>query len=51
LSRGTSDNEHKTIDVLQAAARSRRSDFMPLPDDITARLAADFAAEAHRAAA
>lgn len=45
---GTSDREYETVDALQAAARSRGFDVMPLPDDIAARLAADVAAEADR---
>jgi Lon protease-like protein len=45
---GTSDREYETLDALQAAARSRGFDVMPLPDDIAARLAVDVAAEVHR---
>ncbi len=45
---GTSDHEFETLDALQAAARSRGFDFMPLADDVIARLAADIAAEADR---
>jgi hypothetical protein len=45
---GTSDREFGTIDALHAATRSHGFDVMPLPDDIIARLSADFAAEAHQ---
>jgi hypothetical protein len=34
------------LDALHVAARSCGFHFMPLPDDIVAQLAADFAAEA-----
>ncbi|NGO56044.1 hypothetical protein [Allomesorhizobium camelthorni] len=45
---GTSDREYETPEAPQAAARSRGFDFMPLADNIVARLSADFAAEADR---
>jgi hypothetical protein len=45
---GTNDREYETLAALYAAARSRGFDFMPLPDDIAARLSADVAAEARR---
>ena len=45
---GTSDREYETLDALDAAARSRGFDVMPLPADIIARLSADVGAEAHR---
>jgi hypothetical protein len=45
---GTSDREYETLDALRVAARSRGFDVMPLPEDIAARLSADFATEAHR---
>lgn len=45
---GTSDREYETLDALDAAARSRGFDVMPLPADIVARLSADAAAEANR---
>ncbi len=40
---GTRDCEYETLDALHAAARSRGFDFMPLRDDIIARLADDLA--------
>ncbi len=45
---GASDREFETIDALHAAAQSRGFDFKPLPDDISGRLAADFAEETGR---
>ncbi|MFH1343999.1 MAG: hypothetical protein ABIL01_22785 [Pseudomonadota bacterium] len=45
---GTSDREYETLDALQTAAQSRGLDFMPLPDEVAARLAADFAEAAGR---
>ena len=45
---GTSDRDYETLDALHAAALARGFDFMPLPDDIAARLSADVAAEARR---
>jgi len=40
---GTSDREYATIEALYAATRSRGFDFMPLPEDVAAQLADDFA--------
>jgi hypothetical protein len=45
---GTADHEYETLDALHAAALARGCDFMPLADDIIARLAADVAADAER---
>lgn len=45
---GTTDREYGTLDALHAAALARGYDFMPLPGDVVARLAADLAAEADR---
>lgn len=45
---GTSDREYETLDALHAAALARGYDFIPLPVDIVAQLAADSAAEALR---
>ncbi|WP_256754642.1 hypothetical protein [Mesorhizobium sp. Mes31] len=45
---GTSDREYETIDALHMAARSRGFDFMPLPKDVVAQLADDFARDAAR---
>lgn len=45
---GTSHREYETLDALNAAARSRGFDVMPLSADIIARLSADLAAEAQR---
>jgi hypothetical protein len=42
------NREYEMLDALHAAARSCGFDFMPLPDDIIARLSADFAGEADR---
>jgi hypothetical protein len=45
---GTSDREFETVDALHAAARSRGFDFMPLPEDVAAQLADDFAKDVER---
>ncbi|CAG0987344.1 MAG: hypothetical protein F9K19_04185 [Rhizobiaceae bacterium] len=45
---GASDCEYATLDALHAAALARGYDFMPLADNVAARLAADVAAEADR---
>ncbi len=45
---GTADDEYETLDALRAAALARGYDFIPLPADVAARLAADLAAEADR---
>jgi hypothetical protein len=45
---GTNDREYDTLEELHAAALARGFDFMPLPADIIAGLAADLAAEAGR---
>jgi hypothetical protein len=45
---GTSDREYETLDALHASTLARGFDFMPLPDDIIARLSAEVAAEAQR---
>ena len=45
---GTSDGEYETIDALHVATRSRGFDFMPLPEDVAAWLADDFASDAAR---
>ncbi len=45
---GTSDRDYETLDALHAAALAKGFAFMPLPDDIAARLSAHVAAEARR---
>ena len=45
---GTRDGEYESVDALHAAARSRGFDFMPLPEDVVAQLADDFAKDAAR---
>lgn len=47
---GTADREYETLDALHAAALAKGFDFMPLPDDVTAGLTTDLAAEAERPA-
>lgn len=45
---GMTDHEYETLNALRVAALARGYDFMPLPDEVAARLAADLAAEADR---
>jgi hypothetical protein len=45
---GTSDGEYETIEALQAAARSRGCEFMPLPENVALQLVDDLAKDAER---